>query len=197
MAAGLPWSGAKRYYRLPGGRHAPIPHPRIGRVHAGQRRGDRAAITGKLAVSLRTARPSYKLTAKVKGLGLAGGQAGCRWHAGDLGHRQPVAGQPDVGRNLHRRRSGFRHARPMAQHFGQLQPGVVADRAAPAPDRPECAHRRRNLHRPRRHARRRPSGDPAHQRQQGIAHERHAGEAQGGVAPGPEGTPLPPVSDRG
>jgi hypothetical protein len=33
-----------------------------------QARLDRAAITGKLAVSLRTARPSYKLTAKVKGL---------------------------------------------------------------------------------------------------------------------------------
>jgi len=36
---------------------------------------DRAAITGKLAVSLRTARPSYKLTAKVKGLD---------WQAGKL-----------------------------------------------------------------------------------------------------------------
>jgi hypothetical protein len=36
---------------------------------------DRAAITGKLAVNLRTARPSYKLTAKVKGLD---------WQAGKL-----------------------------------------------------------------------------------------------------------------
>jgi hypothetical protein len=36
---------------------------------------DRAAITGKLTVNLRTARPSYKLTAKVKGLD---------WQAGKL-----------------------------------------------------------------------------------------------------------------
>jgi hypothetical protein len=40
-----------------------------------QARLDRAAITGKLAVNLRTARPSYKLTAKVKGLD---------WQAGKL-----------------------------------------------------------------------------------------------------------------
>jgi hypothetical protein len=36
---------------------------------------DRAAITGKLTVNLRTARPSYKLTARVKGL---------EWQAGKL-----------------------------------------------------------------------------------------------------------------
>jgi hypothetical protein len=35
---------------------------------------DRAAITGKLAVNLRTARPSYMLTAKVKGLDWQGGK---------------------------------------------------------------------------------------------------------------------------
>jgi hypothetical protein len=40
-----------------------------------QARLDRAAITGKLVISLRTARPSYKLTAKVKGLD---------WQAGKL-----------------------------------------------------------------------------------------------------------------
>jgi hypothetical protein len=40
-----------------------------------QARLDRAAITGKLSVSLRAARPSYKLTAKVKGLD---------WQAGKL-----------------------------------------------------------------------------------------------------------------
>jgi hypothetical protein len=40
-----------------------------------QARLDRAAITGKLEVGLRTARPSYKLTAKVKGLD---------WQAGKL-----------------------------------------------------------------------------------------------------------------
>ncbi|HMD70822.1 MAG TPA: hypothetical protein VKF41_05730, partial [Bryobacteraceae bacterium] len=39
-----------------------------------QARLDRAAITGKLAVNLRTARPSYKLTAKVKGLDWQGGK---------------------------------------------------------------------------------------------------------------------------
>jgi hypothetical protein len=40
-----------------------------------QARLDRAAVTGKLAVNLRTVRPSYKLTAKVKGLD---------WQAGKL-----------------------------------------------------------------------------------------------------------------
>jgi len=40
-----------------------------------QARLDRAAITGQLAVNLRSARPSYKLTAKVKGLD---------WQAGKL-----------------------------------------------------------------------------------------------------------------
>jgi hypothetical protein len=39
-----------------------------------QARLDRAAITGKMAVNLRTARPSYKLTAKVKGLDWQGGK---------------------------------------------------------------------------------------------------------------------------
>ena len=39
-----------------------------------QARLERAAITGKLSVNLRTARPSYKLTAKVKGLDWQGGK---------------------------------------------------------------------------------------------------------------------------
>ena len=146
-----------------------------------QARLDRAALTGRLDVNLRGSRPNYKLTSKITGMNWQSGKVDVESDLETFGTGMQLLTNATAEGTFSGAGIELGTLPALRSMAGVLQLFVVAIRTAVAFDRPESAHRGRDLHRPRRHPGRRPPGHPAHQWCQGNAYERDAREIESGV----------------